>query len=71
MYLVCRGQALIARKHARGLAKGLTPLRLALGGLAARATGIVRPGQRALMEAKLAGLRAGWRREPVDKNRLT
>ena len=36
LYLVCRGQALIARKHARGLGRVTSALRIGLSGLVAR-----------------------------------
>jgi GT2 family glycosyltransferase len=60
LYLVCRGQAIIARKHARGLAKLLVPLRLLLSAAQARAKGLRRPGYRGEMQAKLDGFRDGW-----------
>ncbi len=67
LYLVCRGQALMVRKHARGLGRVTAPLRLCLSAVAAGLTGFVRPRRRKLMLAKLAALVDGWQRRPVDR----
>jgi len=66
LYLVCRGQALMARKHARGLGRVTAPLRLLASAVAAVLIGLIRPASRKLMRAKLAGLSDGWRRRPAD-----
>ncbi|MBU0607070.1 MAG: glycosyltransferase family 2 protein [Armatimonadetes bacterium] len=67
MYLVCRGQALMARKYASGLGRFTAPLRLWLSAVAAGLSGLVRPGRRKLMLAKIAGIIDGWNGRPVDK----
>jgi GT2 family glycosyltransferase len=70
LYLVCRGQALIARKHARGLARLVAPARLLVSSLLTLLRGLVSPAQRPHMRTKLAAFRDGWFRRPVDMTRL-
>jgi GT2 family glycosyltransferase len=67
IYLVCRGQALMVRKHARGLGRLTAPGRLWLSAVAAGLVGFVRAKSRKLMLAKIAALIDGWQRRPVDK----
>ncbi|MEN6642390.1 MAG: glycosyltransferase family 2 protein [Armatimonadia bacterium] len=60
LYYVCRGQAMTARKHARGLGRVLAPARLlGAAGLTAM-KGLVRPGYRKEMRTKLRAFRDGW-----------
>ena len=70
LYLVCRGQALIARKHARGWARLAAPARLLLSSLLTLLRALVVPAQRPHMRTKLAAFRDGWFRRPVDMARL-
>jgi hypothetical protein len=67
MYLLCRGQALMARKHARGLGRLTAPLWLLASGILAGLIGFARPRRRKLMRAKLAALTDGWQGKPVDR----
>jgi GT2 family glycosyltransferase len=67
MYLVLRGQALMVRRHARGLGRLVAPLRLLLSALSAATSGFFRPRTRKLSLVKLAGLTDGWFRKPADR----
>lgn len=68
LYLVCRGQALLTRKHARGLARLLAPLRALAGITATGLVSLVRPGRRPVARAKLRGFCDGWRRRAPDRH---
>jgi hypothetical protein len=70
LYLVCRGQALITRKQARGLGRVTAPARLLASGLLAIARGLLQPGYRPTACAKVRGLRDGWRRRPPHDDYL-
>jgi GT2 family glycosyltransferase len=71
LYLVCRGQALMARKHARGAGRVLVPLRLVLSAMASALRGFISPAARKPALAKLSGFLEGWHRKPVDKTWLS
>jgi hypothetical protein len=65
-YLLSRGQALIVRKHARGLPWLTSTLRMiAVCGLAVLRAA-VRSSYRPQMQAKLCGARDGWLGRPPD-----
>lgn len=64
LYLVCRGQAMIVRKHARGGARLLAPLRLLASSMLAAAKSLCKPGYAREGQAKLDGFRDGWTGRP-------
>jgi GT2 family glycosyltransferase len=66
LYLVCRGQALVTRKHARGLARVVAPLRALAGIVATGLQALLRPAWRPVAAAKWRGFRDGRRRYPPD-----
>jgi GT2 family glycosyltransferase len=67
LYLVCRGQAIIARKHARGLARVVAPLWMLCSGLAAKARALLSPAYHAEGHAKCQGFRDGFQRRPPSE----
>ena len=70
-YLLYRGGALMVRKHAAGAGRITAPLHLLAGAVALWVKDWLRPGERPLMRARMAGLRDGWRRRPVDTSWLS
>lgn len=60
LYYVCRGQAMTARKHARGLGRVVAPLRLLASAAATLGRGLVRRGYRQEMRTKVRAFRDGW-----------
>jgi GT2 family glycosyltransferase len=70
LYLVCRGQAMLARKHARKLARVVAPVRLLLSSLLTILKGFVSPRYRPHMRTKLAAFADGWWLRPVNFSRL-
>ncbi|MGE5532369.1 MAG: glycosyltransferase family 2 protein [Bacteroidota bacterium] len=70
LYLVCRGQAMLARKHARKLARVVAPARLLLSSLLTLLRGAVSPQHRPHMRTKLAAFADGWWLRPVNFSRL-
>lgn len=64
LYLVVRGQAMLVRKHARGLCRVVAVARLLAASLVAALRGLLQSSYRPQGRAKLRGAWDGWRLAP-------